>query len=336
MAATNHMLDLWNTLEVSQNMGIEKRLYSSRIPFHIFATWTYDDREYGIAFSYPDRINVDVNRFRTLKKLRVDLYDDRTLVNSKMLVIQLLEPALKESFSWLCESLITIIKDLDNDDEMVRTVVSHIDKWRSLFEKHAADGLSPASQQGLYGELGFLKTLLTKQAFPATEAVEYWVGSEPALRDFQGEAWAVEVKTSAGNNPQGIIISSERQLDETLFDNLFLLHISLEKSRQNGESLPERVASIRTLLDNEPAALSSFNAKLIKAGYFYEDEHLYRNQKYKTRDSRFYRIEKDFPRIKEQELREGVGEITYKIVLSACTDYRKSESDVLRIIQHND
>ena len=336
MAATNHILELWNMLEVSQNMGIEKRLYSSRLPFHIFATWTYDDKEYGIAFSYPDRINVDVNQFQTLKKLRVDLYDDRTLDHFKLLVIQLLEPTLKESFSWLCESLVTIIKGIDNDDDMVRTVIGHVDKWRSLFEKHASDGLSPALQQGLYGELGFLKTLLTKSTFSIPEVVEYWVGSEPALRDFQGDSWAVEVKTSAGNNPQGIIISSERQLDETLFNNLFLLHISLEKSRQNGESLPERVASIRALLENEPTALTSFNAKLVKAGYFNEDEGLYLAKKYKTRDCRFYRIEKDFPRIKEQELRDGVGEITYKIVLSACTDYRKPETEVLRAIQKND
>lgn len=336
MAATNHMLELWNTLEVSQNMGIEKRLYSSQLPFHIFATWTYDDKEYGIAFSYPDRINVDVNLFQTLKKLRVDLYDDRTLKHYKLLVIQLLEPTLKESFSWLCESLIAIIKNFDNEDDMVRTVLSHIEEWRNLFEKHAPGGLSSALQQGLYGELGFLKTLLTKSTFSVSDAVEYWVGSEPALRDFQGDSWAVEVKTSASNNPQGVIISSERQLDETLFNNLFLLHISLEKSRRNGESLPERVSSIRSLLDNDPSALSSFNAKLVKAGYFNEEEGLYLTNKYKTRDSRFYRIEKDFPRIKEQELREGVGEITYKIVLSACTDYRKPETEVLRTIQEND
>ena len=128
----------------------------------------------------------------------------------------------------------------------------------------------------------------------------------------------------------------KKKLDETLFNNLFLLHISLEKSRRNGESLPERVSSIRTLLDNEPSALSSFNAKLVKAGYFNEEEGLYLTNKYKTRDCRFYRIEKDFPRIKEKELREGVGEITYKIVLSACTDYRIPETEVLRTIQEND
>jgi hypothetical protein len=38
-----------------------------------------------------------------------------------------------------------------------------------------------------------------------------WVGVDKALRDFQDNSWAVEVKTTSTNNPQKVTINSERQ-----------------------------------------------------------------------------------------------------------------------------
>lgn len=336
MATTNIMQDKWERMEILNHMGLEKLLYSSKLPFHIYATYSSDERSYGVAFSYPDTIRVDIAPFQNLKKLKVDIYTDGAHVNCKMLVIQLLSPAQKETFSWLCESIISEVKELSTEEEMVKKAISALDKWRNLFDKAGSSGLSTALQQGLYGELGLLQKLIAKKVFSVSEAVEFWVGSEPALRDFQGDTWAIEVKTSAGNNPQGVIISSERQLDESLFDNLYLYHTSIEVSKKNGESLPDRVAKVRALIESDSMALGAFYRKLVNYGYFFEDSALYENRKYRLREDRFYKIEKDFPRIKETELRDGVGDISYKIILSACTDYRKSESEVFNTIKVHD
>jgi len=332
----NRMLDLWAAMEARNDMGIAKLLYNPSLPYHIYATYASDERGYGISFTFPDSIRIDTAPFQNLKKLKVGIYSDGTLVDSKMLLIQLLAPAQRDTFSCLCESLINTVKGMDSEESMIKSVISQLDKWRNLFDKAGSEGLSPAEQQGLYGELGFLKKLISKNVFPANEALDYWVGVDAAQRDFMGDAWAVEVKTTATSNPQEVTINSERQLDETLFDNLYLYHCSVETTKRNGETLPDRINKLRRSLENEPAALSKFNEKLITAGYFDEDEALYAFRAYKLRDESIYRVEGDFPRIKESDLRGGVGNLTYSVVLSACAAYRQSEATVFSTIKHDD
>ena len=332
----NRMLDLWAVMEARNDMGIAKLLYDPSLQYHIYATYASDERGYGISFTFPDSVRIDTTPFQNLKKLKVGIYNDGTLVDAKMLLIQLLAPAQRDTFSCLCESLIGTVKGVDSEESMIKSVISQLEKWRNLFDKAGSDGLSPAEQQGLYGELGFLKKLISKNVFPASEAMDYWVGVDAAQRDFMGDAWAVEVKTTATSSPQEVTINSERQLDETLFDNLYLYHCSVETTKQNGETLPDRINKLRRSLENEPAALSKFNEKLITAGYFDEDEALYTLRAYKLRDESIYRVEGDFPRIKENDLRSGVGNLTYSVVLSACTAYRQSETTVFSTIKHDD
>lgn len=332
----NHILELWAQMEAQRTMGIVKRLYDSHIPYHIFATYASDEHGYGVAFSYPEEIRIDTTPFSNLKKLKVGIYNDATLVNSKMLLIQLLAPAQRDTFSCLCESLINTVKNMESEEEMIKSVINQLDKWRNLFDKAGSEGLSPSQQQGLYGELTFLRKLITKNVFPASEALDYWVGVDAAQRDFMGDSWAVEVKTTATSNPQEVTINSERQLDESLFENLYLYHCSVEITKKNGETLPDKIYKLRRDLENDPAALSKFNERLISAGYFDEDEALYAFRAYKVRGESIFRIEGDFPRIKESDLRTGVGNLTYSIVLSACTRYIKSESAIFNTIKKHD
>ena len=332
----NHILELWAQMEAQRTMGIVKRLYDSHIPYHIFATYASDEHGYGVAFSYPEEIRIDTTPFSNLKKLKVSIYNDATLVNSKMLLIQLLAPAQRDTFSCLCESLINTVKNMESEEEMIKSVINQLDKWRNLFDKAGSEGLSPSQQQGLYGELTFLRKLITKNVFPASEALDYWVGVDAAQRDFMGDSWAVEVKTTATSYPQEVTINSERQLDESLFENLYLYHCSVEITKKNGETLPDKIYKLRRDLENDPAALSKFNERLISAGYFDEDEALYAFRAYKVRGESIFRIEGDFPRIKESDLRTGVGNLTYSIVLSACTGYIKSESAVFNAIKKHD
>lgn len=332
----NHILELWAQMEAQRTMGIVKRLYDSHIPYHIFATYASDEHGYGVAFSYPEEIRIDTTPFSNLKKLKVSIYNDATLVNSKMLLIQLLAPAQRDTFSCLCESLINTVKNMESEEEMIKSVINQLDKWRNLFDKAGSEGLSPSQQQGLYGELTFLRKLITKNVFPASEALDYWVGVDAAQRDFMGDSWAVEVKTTATSYPQEVTINSERQLDESLFENLYLYHCSVEITKKNGETLPDKIYKLRRDLENDPAALSKFNERLISAGYFDEDEALYAFRAYKVRGESIFRIEGDFPRIKESDLRTGVGNLTYSIVLSACTGYIKSESAVFNTIKKHD
>ena len=98
-----------------------------------------------------------------------------------------------------------------------------------------------------------------------------WIGTAGEVRDFQMNNWALEVKTTHGNNHQKVQISSERQLDITHLDKLFLYHLSLEKVQESGETLNQIIASINTILEVDAIALNRFKSKLYEAGYF--DQH---------------------------------------------------------------
>jgi hypothetical protein len=95
--------------------------------------------------------------------------------------------------------------------------------------------------------------------------------------------------------------------------------------KKNGESLNAKIEAIRDTLKDHIYVLNIFNNKLLEAGYFEKHIHLYDERCYKVRNENFYRISGDFPRIKEQELRNGVGDIKYSIILSQCDEYLVSE-----------
>jgi hypothetical protein len=152
------------------------------------------------------------------------------------------------------------------------------------------------------------------------------------LRDFHNSDWAVEVKTTSTNNPQKIIVNGERQLDETSLRNLFLVHFSYEISKGNGQTLCQMVSMIRSILENEAPALSLFNTKLFEAGYLDIHEPFSKGRFYRMRNESFYKIEKEFPRIREYELRNGVSDVKYSIILAMCDEYLVSENQMLSVI----
>ena len=180
----------------------------------------------------------------------------------------------------------------------------------------------------------FLHKCLLQQNANPLNVLNSWVGVDAALRDFQRSTWAVEVKTTATNNPQKVIINGERQLDETLLEKLFLFHCSVEVSNGNGETLNRKIANIRSLLESNIPVLNVFNSKLFEVGYFEAHANKYENRFYKIRSENYYKITDDFPRIKENELRSGVSGVKYDIILAMCDEYLITENQLLNTIRN--
>jgi hypothetical protein len=329
----SRILEIWSELETNKNDGFYKQLYESNKPFHIYGTYDYSNKYYGIGFIIGNDYRINIDNFSNLKDLKISLMTDMSFENSRFLSIQLLDIYSKDVFSALCENLILSVIDLPSEKKRIRTVINQLEKWKSMFDKVNSEGLTIAQQQGLFGELHFLEKFFSCRDVAPNDVLHTWVGVDADLRDFQGINWAVEVKTSATNNPQSVKINGERQLDETLLDTLFLYHCSVEVSKRNGQSLPQKIAKIRERLNNDTIALNSFNAKLFEFGYIDRQEHLYNDRCYQIRNESFYHINNDFPRIKENELRKGVGDVKYSIILNRCNEYLVSEKYVLNIIK---
>jgi hypothetical protein len=262
----------------------------------------------------------------TLQDIQVELQPSLEEPNTNRLIIKLLSSQYKDVFSILAEDLVTSVSRINDEERLIKELLNRFGKWESLFDKARSPGLTPEEQRGLYGELYCLRKLLsTGNDFH--QIVNSWVGTERELRDFQKDGWCIEVKTTQSNNHQRILISSERQLDTKNFEYFFLFHLSLEVRHDSGETLNEIVDSIEETLNANFNSLIRFRNKLIEGGYFRHHREMYEGTGYFIRHEAFYQVSDDFPRIEEQDIREGVGDVKYSIILSNCEQYLRTESE---------
>lgn len=196
----------------------------------------------------------------------------------------------------------------------------------------SSDGLGPSLQSGLYGELYFLRHHL----FPVvgvTAGLGAWHGPSRLQQDFQFDRCAVEVKTSTSKQHQVIQIASERQLDESLLDKLFLFHLSLDARPHQGETLVAMVNRIWNAIGDSNAGRDLFARKLLEAGYIDAQSSRYDAVGYNIRESEVFDVQGDFPRMVEGDLRAGVGDVTYSISVSECKHYAVPADQMLAAIK---
>lgn len=326
MQKHNNISSLWEIMSQEKSVGLVKRLLPSSSPLKVFATYKYPENICGIAFSCDRELKLSIDSFYNLKELSVQLFLDASYQPNRLLTIQLFSDTNKDIFAYLCGNLIETIEKCETEAKAIKLVLNRLEKWKTMFSKGASDGLSITEQQGLYGELMYLHKLALRGVFSYVDTLKIWVGADKAMRDFQGNGWAVEAKTISINNADQITINGERQLDETLLNKLYLYHLAVETSRMNGQTLNDKVEELRSLFSDDKAALNVFNAKLMEAGYFDHHRELYRERCYKIRKESIYVIDDSFPRIKESELRDGVSNTVYSINVSTCAEYMVSEN----------
>lgn len=333
---SNKVYEIWSMQDIDRTPGQVKRLYSSDMALKVYCTYSYPNGSYGIALSFPKAIKFNLKPFEGLSILKVTLYEDSSYKENHMVCASMADADKKEVFSYLCESVISTMSEQNSITDTVRAFGNTLLRWKNLFDTERNPGLSKEEQLGLYGELYLLrKCILANHSKSEFDVVQHYVGCEKALRDFQGENWAIEVKTSAKNNPQSITINGERQLDDSKIDNLFLYHLSVEVSQFTGETLRELIVDIKKLLDKDLAAVALLNSKLFAAGYLDEHHSMY-TARYQTRGEKYYLVEDSFPRIREADLLPGVGNITYSIVVADCIQYQVDESKVINKCINND
>lgn len=328
----NKICQIWDELASANVVGVVKKSYSPNFSNCIYCILDNQTGHKGVAVSYNSDSKVNISQLTRLKDVQVYITDDTSLSPNKMLVILLTNDQYSEIFSVLCENLILAVSEINESNKIIKTILNQLGKWRALFDNIGRGGLQPHEQQGLYGELFLLRKLLATFS-DSFSIIKGWVGSDKALRDFQYQKCAVEVKTTSASNHQKLHISSERQLDETLLEHLFLYHLSVEASNKNGETLNGIVENIGTMIHENIFAFNMFNAKLMEAGYFIQDAELYNDRSYKVRRENSYNVNNDFPRVKESELRNGVGDVDYTIIADMCTDYLVPEGEIYNNIE---
>lgn len=245
-----------------------------------------------------------------------------------MMMLELGDFRYRDVFAALAQDVLSCLATAKDEKSGVRTLLDRLRRWVDFFQRQKSNGLSEQEQQGLYGELWLIKNTLSK--YLATEdAVLSWQGPKGANQDFHLPSCAVEVKTSVSSPHEKVTVSNVLQLDETGVPALVMAHLALDRHRSMGETLPGIVGGIRCCLaENAPHMTGVFNALLVNSGYLEVHFKQYLDTGYHVRHARYYRVRDDFPRLLEHSLPEGVGDVRYTVVMSACVPFEITADDL--------
>lgn len=325
---------IWSQLEANNSAvpGLFKLRYSDTSKCDVFLGVKFPETHRVLILKAPLTIGKEFNfryEFRGLKFDKIYDPDDSRYI---LLNLVLVDKQFKDVFDTLVADVLSAVINETDIKVILKNYSNRLIKWQSLFERFKQQGLTLEEQRGLFGELFFLRKFLqTNSDFQ--NIVASWIGAEKQIRDFQFGRWSVEVKTTHGNNHQKIHISSERQLDTRNLDYLFVNHISLDVRQQSGETLNQLVDAVTEILTRDFTALNQFRNKLTEAGFFDHHRSLYAETGYFIRQEVFYKVENMFPRIEERDIRGGVGDVKYSIVVSQCSDFIRAEEVVFQTLR---
>lgn len=326
---------IWGELENDNSLhsGILLKRYSGSVLPDVYVALRSPERLRCLAAHILKENAPDIENWNNLKDIKVEILNDDKNSSKCFLLILILNQRHKDIFSVLCEDLINQVSSFTEEKILITTLLNRLTKWQTLFEKLRQQGLSAEAQRGMFGELYFLKKfLLTTNN--KNHCINSWQVPSNTVQDFHHANWAVEVKTTHGNNHQKIHISSERQLDNSVIPNIFLFHLSLDVRNDFGESLNDLVEWVENHLSSFIPELNMFKLKLYEIGYFDLHKPLYQNIGYTIRQENIYKVEGEFPRITEEEIRNGVGDVKYTIVIADCLSFARNESELFQIINY--
>jgi hypothetical protein len=323
--------DDWNSLAAAaagrRSPGAARRRLhpDSRHDLYIALSWPGEQR--ATWYEFPADALPDDTRIPTLRSVAVTVGPAGG--DLRRCEIRLENPDLADVFTRLVEDVSSAVAAASGDAAGVRALLDRLERWRRLLEPGPDAGLTLAERRGLFGELHVLGQLLDG-GIPPTTALSAWTGPLNRHQDFQFTHTAIEVKTTSAKQPQSVVITSERELDPTGIDHLYLVHISLDERRGGqGVTLPELAADLSSRLQDDAQATSLLEQRLLAAGLLAEHLHLYGEPHYSIRSSHAFRVADGFPCITETGLPEGVGDVRYRIQTGALTLFRRPWEDVL-------
>jgi len=245
--------------------------------------------------------------------------------------------SLSETNDWdifyiLCEDLLQASDNSQEEKGMLNIVYNRLLRWQKLFRKLGKKLLSDMEQQGLIGELYFLKNYLLT-SFSDTEALSFWRGPFGEQQDFGLGKTAIEVKSKQGTSAPYIQISSIDQLDSQL-EYCFLYVITLNSAPHaihEAFSLNKIIEDIKSSM-NDANDIDIFENLLSEVGYMNLPE--YSEKNYLISNESVFEIKDGFPRLLAQDIPTGITSIQYKIEIKECKPFTITMEDFRNRIEN--
>lgn len=326
----------WDELDRVAHAGTARRRLFPTCPHDLFLAVRHPPGLRMLVLRLPSETTVgpvlqELGRLPSTPGLDLEL---ATLSDStRELQLSLGDTTLVDVFNVLVGDIATAVAATPAGPAGTTCMIGRFDRWVQLLRSLSETGMSEERRRGLFGELHMLRRLLGAGTDQQV-AVSAWTGPDDTNQDFQMPGLAIEVKTSAARRPRTLMIASERQLDPAGSGRLLLGHVLVDERRGGqGASLNEVVATIRELLTTATAR-SRFDELVIRAGRLPHHAHRYDEPRYSIREEVVWRVEHDFPRITEADLRPGVGGCTYRISTAGLDHHVVSDADFDELVRN--
>lgn len=278
-----------------------------------------------------DKTSQNVN-FPVWKGVKIDLVIMPEYAPSNQLFIELQQMPGTESyiFEIVADDLRFAVDILPSRQGSTKAILDRLKKWKDFFATGKLPVLSEIKAQGLFGELLFLKELITEMGI---NAVNYWSGINNETHDFYIGQNAVEIKTTSTQAPYMAHVNSEYQLDDhDVNGKLFLRMYAFRKDKNGGQRLPNLIEEIRNMLSDDLFARNCFDGKLGKAGYLDVAADYYQDG-YTIRDAYSFEVRNGFPRINKESVPNGIYNMEYSVAIAQCMDFAIEAKDLIKGIK---
>lgn len=233
--------------------------------------------------------------------------------------LELTTSQYREVFAALCGDIASVVATTTTARLAFSAFLRRLHAWQKFMQLHANRGLSGENVRGLFAELHVIENLLCPM-LGDTAAVEAWQGPH-ALHDFARDGHAFEIKSGSATGDPVFQVSRLDQLDESMVRSLHLGFVPLAEDMAKGTSLPEIVARLRQRLQPHPGAVQRLEDLLVAAGYHDSQSSAYAEPRLVARDIQIHRISDDYPRLRRDEIREGIISARYTVRLASCSNW---------------
>jgi hypothetical protein len=323
------LIEKWEELSSSANTenGI-RRLKLIPDSLGIYAGWEYPENLPVLIVQVPIEDFPDSIDLPESVGFEIDKLDTGSGENlSKRLILKIRDSGYLDVYKVLAQDIYEHLKTAGTNTELVRILIAQLYRWQEFLKRHKTSRLSRSLITGLWGELWFFLSVLLPKLEPDM-AVAAWQGPGGSSQDFEFSGKAVEVKTTTSNPHEKLFISNLRQLEPTGLDDLYLHHQAVVIHRGAGQTLPSLISDIRQALNSFPGALNTFNEKVFNYGYIDSEADHYEEEGFTALHNGTYKVEEGFPRLIQDEIPDGVGDVKYSIVLNACHDFQVNIDDI--------
>lgn len=221
------------------------------------------------------------------------------------------EPSLRDVFDHFLVGVVAALEAKPHGHPGA-TVIEVLAHWQSLF-RGGSRALGPTDLAALLAELLVLEQVLK---LDPTRSLAVWTGPAEARHDLRRGDHAIEVKSTLSHTLRQITVNGVDQLEPPAGGSLTL-------AWHRFEQVPDGQLSVFAVADRLIAAGVSavdLYQRLEAAGSPPSTREIYDTMRFSLRESQFFSINEDFPRIVADTFTEGappvgVDELTYKVTL---------------------